>query len=242
MKICKIYIPFFWCTLLASFPKLASVETFNFQHVNQIIEQKTNLIATVEPWNRAALCDNYCSRGENYLLLQLYENALEDFRLAYDLADALDQPEREVSLIRSLFGQLISYGNLDNEKMTFMARDEIFFLLQALNCPSATSLIVLTNSPHAPIADWEPDSLPVNECLFRAKATAQAARALYNNNRTSAAIKEACEEVIRILLENAEGCCYRGLPWKTCLQLLINKWHDWFHNDIPKNVKDITLG
>jgi hypothetical protein len=228
-------VPFF-----ASCPFTLHAQTPVEQRIHEIIAHNTVQILS-SYYSNTSLSDHYCTRGENYLLLEKYTEALDDFQVAYDLALDTDSSNGQISLIRSLFGQLISYGNLGNEEMTFLIQQELLHIVHFLNCPSAASEIVLTKSPHAPIVDWEPDSIPIDECLFRARSTAKRARDLYRGKGLKRSIVDACEQVITILLDNSERCCYQGWPWKMCLQQLLNKWHDWFQNGIPNNTKEVTL-
>lgn len=181
-----------------------------------------------------------CDRGENCLLLGKFQEALDHFKDAAEFAVHSNDSAITVPIVfRSLFGQLFSYANLNNEEMTEEVGAEIIRALSSLDCCNCSEEEWLfVKSPDVPILGAE--HISVEECIERVDSTANSALDLLKGN-VKLSIKQTCEGVIHVLRSQGRRCCREGWAWKLCLQPLINKWHDWFKNGLPNSQDEITM-
>ena len=96
-----------------------NVDISLFNSMEEVIGFETSYI--LNAFSPEDLSDAYASRGESFLLSGQLEKAIEDFRKAYDFGTAIDDREEWLSSIfRALFGQALTYGQLNRVDMVVL--------------------------------------------------------------------------------------------------------------------------
>lgn len=220
--------------------------------IEDLIGYQTTQIKNTDSEDYENLSEKLCSRGESYLFAEKYSEALEDFQDAYDLAllsnSNMDKNCRELTF-RALFGQLLSYANLDLIEPLYPIVEILESIIESCKCEvdlgsttnSQDSKLFVTkpayNLIHLPYSKAPdkiiegPDRISAEECVNRVKSTAEAAKFLIARARPE--IQAICHYIINSLADAAERCCWAGGLWKGCLQKLVNKWQEWKIFGIP---------
>lgn len=207
-----------------------------------VIERETEKIQQITPNESCILADAYASRGESYLLLGYYEEALEDFQIAYEKVYELNNHEARLCALRTLIDQFFAYALAGDEEKPQTLFDQIIPLLRDCSCCTKQAvysteelIIKKCSSQHEP--DYPvlgPDHVSIEECIGYVKGSVKQLKLLCG------AVPKTPARVLALALidqlgESAMNCCRRGGLWKGCLQKLVNKVHYWHLLGIPSD-------
>jgi hypothetical protein len=242
----KIFLSnvFIFCCLNFSVCNSKETDYSLFNSVEEIIEYETAEILKISTNDHAALSDAYCTRGESFLLGENYELALLDFEKSYELAKFISTEDLIIVLFRPLFGLALVYGHLNLEEQFTAAISEMRAILETCSCCDREQntehlfsknhselnfherFNYISNStkiPDQPILG--PDHISIRDCIDRVDATQNAAKLLIV--KAKAEFQYILNNIIDDLAVRARNCCRAGGIWKTCLQPIVNRWHQW---------------
>ncbi|MBS0604095.1 MAG: hypothetical protein JSS60_03545 [Verrucomicrobia bacterium] len=214
----------------------------NFNAIEAVIEFETSLIATIPEHDYEQLSGIYAARGESYIIYKKFQEALSDFQKSYDFALLLKKVDHPL-LLRSLFGQALSYGCLDEPEMVINIVESLEALIHSIRCASchdnlgAGSRELQLSKPiyrndvvfcsNVPI--FGPEEISVEDCFAFIRNTVKYTKAIIELVPTPYA-RTALIYIIEGLVDNAAACCQARKTWKGCVQQLANKYHLWNQN------------
>lgn len=224
------------CLLINAIGQCSEVDYQRFNTIEEVINFETSCISDISSHSFEKLSDAYASRGESLILAGRFDEALNDFQQAYDLAlNVQDLDAANLLTFRALFDQAIVYGYLDMPNKIEAIKNLLADKIHAMKCLNdereeipvrrvhSSSHELKHKHEHHPFHDR--DTISIRECIDWVDNTWDVCLLLISF--ASPRVESRLTHMINHLASDARQCCFNGGHLKGCFKKLGEKFHEW---------------